>query len=268
MLPAKFRIIAAKVFNITPFSINYKGLRSDTVALKKNSDYSDSKVVVCLGDSNTFGWNYKYSFSYPVLLENKLKKTCEKVKVINCGIGGDTAIDGFKRIESDVLFFKPVIVILNFGFNDGKLSKADKRNDVGKKSDSGYMIDGDCYSSFASMEEFKYHMENIVLKLQKNHIKIVLISLYEIKNIRSLAGSGEFKKMIDLQNMVYSHYNDIIKNLALKNNIEFLDLWNKLYNCEKIKNYLQIDGFHLNKEGYEMAAEDLRRIISRINCNE
>lgn len=51
--------------------------------------------------------------SYPVLLSNM-----SGIEVINSGISGDTTKDALKRIESDVISYKPMMVIIEFGAND------------------------------------------------------------------------------------------------------------------------------------------------------
>lgn len=263
------KILIARVLNKTPFICNYPGLRFETIDLKKHRQYSEDKTIVCFGDSNTFGWNNRYLDSYPALLENSLKKTSKSFHVINCGVGGNTVIDGFNRLESDVILFKPDVAIISFGFNDGLLFRIDINKNNKKKLDLAYKINDDYYGTPVSMNEFEFHVENIIFKLQKNSIKIILMGLYKIKTLKSFLSYEGYKKIVDLQNEVYLGYNDMIKNLAFKNNVVFFDLWNKLYNYEKIdfeKNtdYFQADGFHLNTKGYEVVVNGLSKMICGI----
>ncbi len=65
----------------------------------------------------------RYDFSYPYLLEKNLADKYPGLKVINCGVGGNTITDALARIEKDVLSYKPHLVIINFGLNDGMLKK-------------------------------------------------------------------------------------------------------------------------------------------------
>ena len=53
-------------------SFNYPGLRIETRNISVDEIRDNFPRIVCFGDSVTFGWNLKYSDSYPVLLENLL----------------------------------------------------------------------------------------------------------------------------------------------------------------------------------------------------
>jgi lysophospholipase L1-like esterase len=260
------KIFIAKVLAFFNFYINYPGLRFETLNIKKKYMETASVItVICIGDSNTFGWNNRYQSSYPVLLENNLKSCKVKAKVINCGIGGDTISDAVKRLKKDVLSFKPAFVIINFGFNDAKLFKVKRNNNIKKKSNSIYLLNNDYYGVKTDLENFRYLFEKIIKKLQKSQIKVILTGLYKVNKIKTGIFYNEKKELVDLQNEVYKEYNNCIKDMALKNNTAFLDLWNNLNNYEKIKSYLQDDGFHIGNKGYKLLADNLSGIIVK-NC--
>jgi len=260
------KVVIAKVLAFFNFYVNYPGLRFETLKIKKNYNKTASgKTVICIGDSNTFGWNNKYQLSYPFLLENNLKSQGVEVKVINCGIGGDTISDAIKRLKRDVLFFKPDFTIINFGVNDARLFKIKRNNKIKIKSNSIYLLNNDCYSIKTDMENFRYLFEKVIKILQKSNIKVVLTGLYKVNKIKTDSFYNGEKELIDTQNKVFEEYNNCIKDVALKNNILFLDLWNNLNNYEKIKNCLQNDGFHIGIEGHKLIADNLSGAIVK-NC--
>ena len=260
------KIFIAKILAFFNFYINYPGLRFETRNIRKKYIKNASEVtIICIGDSNTFGWNNKYQSSYPVLLENNLKSCGVKAKVINCGIGGDTISGAVKRLKKDVLFFKPAVAIINFGFNDARLFKIKRNNKIKIKSNSIYLLNNDCYSIKTDMENFRYLFEKVIKILQKSNIKVVLTGLYKVNKIKTGSFYNGEKELIDTQNKVFEEYNNCIKDVALKNNILFLDLWNNLNNYEKIKNCLQNDGFHIGIEGHKLIADNLSGAIVK-NC--
>lgn len=76
--------------------------------------------IICLGDSNTFGYMLTKSQSYPYLLAKAVESN--GAIVINKGINGNTTQDVIDRLEKDVVsHFKPYsknIVLLQIGTND------------------------------------------------------------------------------------------------------------------------------------------------------
>ncbi len=101
----------------------YEGLRLETKELRDSIEYNSFPRLVCLGDSVTFGWNLAYEESFPYLLENKLKEQYPEIMVINSGVGSETVVDGLNRLDSDVFYFDPQVVIINFGLNDAFVFK-------------------------------------------------------------------------------------------------------------------------------------------------
>jgi lysophospholipase L1-like esterase len=71
------------------------------------------KTIVCHGDSLTEGADLNPNYTWPLLVENKVK-----VKVINSGIGGDTSGGMLGRFYHDVVRQGPEMVLIMGGTND------------------------------------------------------------------------------------------------------------------------------------------------------
>jgi acyl-CoA thioesterase-1 len=71
-------------------------------------------VIVAFGDSLTAGFGAEPGNSYPDFLQKDL----DNWRVVNAGVSGDTTTDGVNRL-AEVLSYKPRIVIVEFGGNDG-----------------------------------------------------------------------------------------------------------------------------------------------------
>jgi len=71
------------------------------------------KTIVCHGDSLTQGADLNPGYTWPLLVENRIK-----VKIINSGIGGDTSGGLLGRFYHDVVQHKPEMVLIMGGTND------------------------------------------------------------------------------------------------------------------------------------------------------
>ncbi|WP_020588476.1 arylesterase [Desulfobacter curvatus] len=80
----------------------------------KNVPLSVSRIV-CFGDSLTRGYGAGNGKDYPSRLEEMTG-----VEVINSGVSGDTTAGGLARLEDDVLFYEPDVVLITLGGNDLK----------------------------------------------------------------------------------------------------------------------------------------------------
>ncbi len=69
--------------------------------------------IICFGDSLTQGVGASRGHDYPSLLSQAMGTA-----VINAGADGDETSDALKRLESDVLFKDPRMVIVELGAND------------------------------------------------------------------------------------------------------------------------------------------------------
>lgn len=75
-------------------------------------------MIVAFGDSLTAGFGADPGSSYPDFLQKDLDRLGLHWRVVNGGVSGDTTTDGVSRLP-EVLAYKPRIVILEFGGNDG-----------------------------------------------------------------------------------------------------------------------------------------------------
>lgn len=89
-------------------------------------------VIDCFGDSITAGYGVDPGKSYPDDLQTDLDNRGYRARVVNSGIAGNTTKDGVDRLK-DVLALHPVVVIVEFGGNDGLrgIPIADTRRNLG-----------------------------------------------------------------------------------------------------------------------------------------
>ena len=74
-------------------------------------------IIVCLGDSITCNWGGpSYTNYWQALLDEKFGAGSHHI--INAGVNGETAQDGYYRLERDVLNHTPDLVTIMFGHNE------------------------------------------------------------------------------------------------------------------------------------------------------
>ncbi len=102
-----------------PCRIHPYGFRGDpsrTIVPKKTNELR----ILCLGDSRTFGYGVKEEDSYPVQLENELKKLAPdmSITVFNGGTPGYSSYQGAVWLERYGLSLEPDVIAVAFSFND------------------------------------------------------------------------------------------------------------------------------------------------------
>ena len=210
---------------------NYPGLRIETRSINLKQLDLFSPRIVCFGDSVTFGWNLKYEYSYPSQLEKLLVKDFSQIKVINSGIGGNTIIDANKRLEKDVANFKPDVVIINFGLNDG-------------------MISGSVPN--IAIKDFENYYNDLIKKLKLGDLKIIILG---INPVTELFEENENENSRKKQREIYEIYNEKILEIAKNNNLEYINLGEAFNKEADPQEYIQADGIHPNKKGLSLIAE-------------
>jgi lysophospholipase L1-like esterase len=226
-----------KLASNIPF--NYSGLRIETRSINLKQIDLFSHRIVCFGDSVTFGWNLNYENSYPSQLEQLLKKDFSQIKVINSGIGGNTIIDANKRFDKDVLNFKPDIVIVNFGLNDGMIAVNAPNIDI---------------------KDFENYYNDLIKKLQSGDLKIIILGINPVTELFPENESESYRKK---QREIYEIYNEKIFEIARKNNLAYINLWEEFNKDTDLEEYIQIDGIHPNEKGSNLIAELIYEIIKK-----
>lgn len=75
-------------------------------------------VIAAFGDSLSAGFGVEPGKSFPDDIQRLLDAAGYRYHVVNLGVSGDTTTDGVERLQN-VLAVHPVIVLLEFGGNDG-----------------------------------------------------------------------------------------------------------------------------------------------------
>ncbi|MBI5790499.1 MAG: arylesterase [Rhodocyclales bacterium] len=77
------------------------------------------KRILVFGDSLSAGFGIAVSQSWPALLGQRLQANGSATTVTNASISGETTAGGRARLDAALAQFKPAVVILALGANDG-----------------------------------------------------------------------------------------------------------------------------------------------------
>ncbi len=80
---------------------------------------AEAPTVLVFGDSLSAGFGIDIDQSWTALLQSRLQGEGYEHRVVNASISGDTTEGGASRIRSALERFKPSVVILELGGNDG-----------------------------------------------------------------------------------------------------------------------------------------------------
>jgi acyl-CoA thioesterase-1 len=80
---------------------------------------ADAPTVLVFGDSLSAGYGIDVDQSWPTLLQSRLQTQGYEHRVVNASISGETTEGGASRIPAALERFKPSVVILELGGNDG-----------------------------------------------------------------------------------------------------------------------------------------------------
>jgi acyl-CoA thioesterase-1 len=196
-----------------------------TESLEKLSSGEEIKIVA-LGDSLTYGWMTERGFLDYLKTMITKKYPDSKFKILNRGIPGDTAKDGLRRVESDVIRLSPDLVFIQFALNDA-------------------------YTGFSSAD-FQKNIESIILRIKED-------SNAEIALITSVA-------LLDPEeNKIADEFYARIYECGKKYNIPVAavhEYWGeKISSGIRHSLLVQSDGIHPTEKGYELMAEAVFKLF-------
>lgn len=179
--------------------------------------------IVLMGDSITQGW----PLTDPAFFEGK--------NFINKGIGGQTTPLMLERFKTDVIAFKPNIVVILAGTNDI----------AGNTGPMTLQMTFDNLVKMAAMAK-------------ANGIKVILCSLLPAKDFPWKRGLEPADKIIAL--------NQMIKAYADKNKIVYADYYSVTVDKNKgLKKEFSGDGVHPNKKGYQAMEPVLEQALAAVS---
>jgi len=186
--------------------------------------------IVCIGDSITgvyyhSGGRRAYAEMLQLALRQLYPQT--QLSVHNAGISGDTTTGGLKRLETDVLAYKPHLVTIMFGMNDL----------VG-----------------TTLEVFKKNLREMIARCQKSGAEVVLCTQNSIIETpqRPCARLTEFTQAI----------RDVAKEEALVV-ADCFAAFEAVHAADAAEwNLLLSDTIHPNMAGHKLFAETLAQAIT------
>ena len=84
-----------------------------------NSTHNPARTILVYGDSLSAGYGISAAQSWPALLGQRLQQDGSPWAVANASISGETTAGGRSRFAGALKQFRPAIVILALGANDG-----------------------------------------------------------------------------------------------------------------------------------------------------
>lgn len=78
-----------------------------------------ANTILVFGDSLSAGYGIATEQSWPSLLQKELRRKGREYRVVNASISGETTSGGRRRITGVLQQYRPEIVILELGANDG-----------------------------------------------------------------------------------------------------------------------------------------------------
>ena len=77
------------------------------------------RTILVFGDSLSAGYGIRQDAAWPVLLGERLNREARNYTVVNASISGETTAGGHARLKSVLIKYKPAILVLALGANDG-----------------------------------------------------------------------------------------------------------------------------------------------------
>ncbi|KFN01390.1 esterase [Bacillus clarus] len=177
------------------------------------------KTFVCFGDSITADETF---FDGTKRLTPRLQEMFPNWKVVNAGVPGDNTFDALKRIEADVLSYKPDFVTVFLGTNDAVTFDQ------------------------VPLQVYKENLEEIVSRISPE--KVLFISPAPVDE----------ERQHNRTNKILSQYAEVVEGVARKTGSHFLNLYAEMIQEKEYKRFIEDeekDGLHFGPEGYEYLAK-------------
>jgi len=97
------------------FNVNSLGFRGNDFSIKKNKN---TIRIFCSGGSTTAGDSCNDNGTWPFFLEQEFRKNNYDVEVINAGVIGYYSRQELLRLQSEIIYYDPDIILMHQGWNE------------------------------------------------------------------------------------------------------------------------------------------------------
>lgn len=186
---------------------------------------------------------------YATRVEAALQSIGSSLGVHNAGVPSNTTVQARKRLQEDVLRYKPRVVVMQFGINDSAV-------DVWRKPPMT--------EPRVSLAAFIDNYRTMIAETQKQGAKIILMTTNPLRwtsKLRELYGKPPYNADAEdgFESLNLKRYNEALRNLATELNVPLVDV-HAAYPGFAAKNKTTIeemlpDGMHPGDSGHQLVAE-------------
>lgn len=186
---------------------------------------------------------------YADRVNTMLQSIGSSLSVYNAGVPSNTTVQAVKRLQTDVLAYKPRIVVMQFGINDSAI-------DVWKKPPAT--------QPRVSLENYIANYRTMIAAARQAGAKVILMTTNPLRwhsKTRELYGRPPYKPEAEdgFESPTLLGYNDALRALAKELNVQLVDV-HAAYAGFAAKNKTTIadmlpDGMHPGDLGHGLVAE-------------
>lgn len=186
---------------------------------------------------------------YAMRVETMLQSIGSSLGVHNAGIGGNTTRDALKRLQTDVLRYKPRVVVMQFGINDSAV-------DVWRNPAAT--------APRVPLTEYLANLRRMIAAAQEAKTKVILMTTNPLRwtsKLREVYGKPPYDLAAEdgFDSATLAGYNEALRKLAAKLKVPLVDV-RAAYPDFAAKHQTTIDGMlldgmHPNDLGQELVAE-------------
>ncbi|MFA6564101.1 MAG: GDSL-type esterase/lipase family protein [Verrucomicrobiia bacterium] len=209
--------------------------------------------IVMFGDSTTAPRGTVKVYAQRV--ETALQSIGSSLTVHNAGVSGNTTAAALKRLQTDVLAYKPRIVVMQFGINDSAV-------DVWRTPPAK--------QPRVSLETFLANYRAMITAARKQGAKVILMTTNPLRwtsKTRELYGKPPYNPGAEdgFESAHLRAYNEAIRALAKELDVPLVDV-HAAYPAFAAKHkttidQMLLDGMHPGDSGHELVAELLVPVI-------
>jgi lysophospholipase L1-like esterase len=217
-----------------------------------------SYTIVAFGDSTTEEDPVRVEGDvYSQILEKELPTYGITGMIVNAGIPSNTSLQGYNRLQSDVLDYNPDLVIVQFGINDAAV-------DVWKNPPAT--------EPRVSLNDYIHNMTNIVQDIKATGSKVILMTPNPCRWTEILLTYYGYEPYDPEDpmgfNVMLTDYAQAVRDLAVSEDVPLVDVYSSFvaYNdvVGQSMDDLLADGMHPNYLGHEIIGDALIHEISGV----